>query len=419
MANERFHGVFHSPVSFTKEEFLSLIENIFVVSHNSESLSTRLNLIVNAGWPGRGGYRISDPEVMFYVLSKLRAATLLEEALNFGIAAVGLVANRREKIYTELSFIHQDLIRSRNRLKLPFNINIINDWLDLLDRQVDFESNPCHNLALASQLSAGIDIDRSFEYLKKYNRVLRRMYVDDRGDGFNNGIDCDCELLMVVGPGKTGTTSLESWLKRSSSIVSYANKEISYFELFRHHGVHWYLENFIFESGFCCIDVSPSSFGNPHNVSSINSAVQGVKAISLLRDPVERVLSMIAHDCSNGVTNFDELQQDIINAADTDSSLESLNMFEILYGGRYEVFGRQWVIELGDSILFQKSEALSEDFSMRRISSFLGFSDCSHLGQMESLNRRRYDFSERIRPEFLEVLNSYYSPTVRWMREVL
>jgi hypothetical protein len=107
--------------------------------------------------------------------------------------------------------------------------------------------------------------------------------------------------FLVIGAGRTGTTSLYYYLDQHPSIVKSAYDEIGFFDDNFHLGLSWYHSMFptIFTKfltkfrtkKFMTYEVTPQYIRRPWTSKRIKKTLPGIKLIIILRNPVDRTYS--------------------------------------------------------------------------------------------------------------------------------
>ena len=118
--------------------------------------------------------------------------------------------------------------------------------------------------------------------------------------------------FFVIGPGRTGTTSLFYYLDQHPSLSKSAYDELGFFDVNFHLGFHWYRSLFpsiltkfrikLKTNFFMTYDVTPSYVRRPWIARRIKELLPNSKLIVVLRNPIDKVYSHY----SNTVTNFSE-----------------------------------------------------------------------------------------------------------------
>ena len=124
-------------------------------------------------------------------------------------------------------------------------------------------------------------IERHFYYLTSSVRVLPNFFV--------------------IGPGRTGTTSLYHYLDQHPCITKSAYDELGYFDDNFHLGFNWYRSLFPTKftqqkieskyKKFLTYDVTPGYIRRPWAARRISSYFPNTKLISVLRNPVDKTYS--------------------------------------------------------------------------------------------------------------------------------
>ena len=124
-------------------------------------------------------------------------------------------------------------------------------------------------------------IERHFYYLTSSVRVLPNFFV--------------------IGPGRTGTTSLYHYLDQHPCITKSAYDELGYFDNNFHLGLNWYRSLFPTKftqqkveskyKKFLTYDVTPGYIRRPWAARRISSYFPNTKLIAVLRNPVDKTYS--------------------------------------------------------------------------------------------------------------------------------
>ena len=144
-------------------------------------------------------------------------------------------------------------------------------------------------------------IERHFYYLTSNVRVLPNFFV--------------------IGPGRTGTTSLYHYLDQHPCITKSAYDELGYFDDNFHLGLNWYRSLFptkftknkiIKKYGkFLTYDVTPFYIYNPLVARRILASFPRAKIISNLRNPIDRAYSnyILMYQEGDTTKTFEEIIQ--------------------------------------------------------------------------------------------------------------
>ena len=107
--------------------------------------------------------------------------------------------------------------------------------------------------------------------------------------------------FFVIGPGRTGTTSLYHYLDQHPCITKSAYDELGYFDDNFHLGLNWYRSLFPTKftqkkveskyKKFLTYDVTPQLIRRPWTARRISSYFPNAKLIAVLRNPVDKTYS--------------------------------------------------------------------------------------------------------------------------------
>lgn len=167
--------------------------------------------------------------------------------------------------------------------------------------------------------------------------------------------------LIMIGPTRTGTTSLFRFLGGDQRIALSTRKETNYFyNIYSGIGLNKasYLSNFANLSGKTySLEASPLYFmGGEQMARSIKRTLGEVRAIIILRNPVDRFISLFLHirDKRNigAPIDFEEFAQHCLSFARQDfCGLSHVNSMSYLEGC-YSTLLPEWISELGAENIF-------------------------------------------------------------------
>ena len=145
-------------------------------------------------------------------------------------------------------------------------------------------NTPSRDNRLAKKLYQGLRyglIKRHFYYLTSSFRVLPNFFV--------------------IGPGRTGTTSLYHYLYQHPCIIKSAYDELGFWDDNFHLGLNWYRSLFPTKftqkkveskyKKFLTYDVTPQLIRRPWTARRISSYFPNAKLIVVLRNPVDKTYS--------------------------------------------------------------------------------------------------------------------------------
>jgi len=130
--------------------------------------------------------------------------------------------------------------------------------------------------------------------------------------------------FFVIGPGRTGTTSLYHYLDQHPSLSKSAYDELGFFDVNFHLGLNWYRSLFpsIFTKFriklkthfFMTYDVTPSYVRRPWIARRIKKQFPNSKLIIILRNPVDKAYSHYYQSAKFGETRtFEEVIDEELN----------------------------------------------------------------------------------------------------------
>ncbi|MEB3194446.1 MAG: hypothetical protein VKO19_04915 [Cyanobacteriota bacterium] len=325
-------------------------------------------------------------------------------------------------IVTQLSYLinyyfRQCLSGERQRSLLKES-----SWACLLASKSCFPSNPYLNAA-AAHSACLIHPEKSLAYL----RTMRALIAQQRPTGWRESPPM---LLILPGPGKCGTTSLYEYLVANYRILSYPCKEMDYWDVYLQHGLSldWYLSHFAdIQAGPAglsrtWIECSPSTFGCSQVVAKAfehHWLRDRVRVLLTIRDPIDRVKSMISHDIRCGIFQQDEAEsrvQDMLREALAGKIITYPNY---LQESRYELFAEPWFSCFGKERVSVLPLEQAGSGAVDRIMAGYGIrksgrSSTYPFSNAES-SRRRSIWSDAM----TSALVDFFSPTYAWMQSVM
>jgi hypothetical protein len=240
--------------------------------------------------------------------------------------------------------------------------------------------------------------------------------------------------FLIIGAGKSGTTSLYHYLIQHPFIFGPRPKEINYFNINYHKGISWYESYFNpnqylipqeLQAYFVTGEATPDYLFNPHAPQRVKNDLPQVKLIILLRNPIDRAYShyFMRVKLNQETLGFEEAieaeieQEQAILKGElekllVDKNYYSLNCSIYLYLARgiYINQVKNWLN------LFPPEQFLiikSEDFFAnpteiyKQVLAFLGLPNYE-LKMYKRYNQNQYPLL--IKPEIRERLSSYFAP---------
>jgi len=327
----------------------------------------------------------------------LRKYGLAKKAINFAVSNLPKYFYNSSKIFQACNFILQDLYRQRKNYEaeeldfLKFKIE------SLLDkRNLDFNSSIAY--IFLANLFAKSNLKLSIYYLKKSCEPLNADFT--KGKYIKRDVR-NSLLIVLIGPGKTGTTSLANYLELSKVVTNPA-KEICYLDIYKECGINWYENVFNeFQGDSVYLDASPSYAGQSE-IGFFRKLTCDKKIIATVRDPFDRTFSMINHDLKIGViSKKDLLNNDLI--------------FNYFSSSKYETYLNKWSEFYGQEFLVVD---LSQKYATLKISEFLGEINFqprkigrSNVGNYEFLDK---EFMSNLRDKYKNIYADTYSWLYKW-----
>ena len=326
-----------------------------------------------------------------------------------------------DEIVAQLSYLINYYFRqclSGERQRSPLKES---SWTCLLASKACFSSNPSLN-AVAAHSSCLVNPENSFHYLSRMRSLISQQKPKARRTS-------EPMLLILPGPGKCGTTSLYQYLVANYRLLSYPCKEMDYWDVYLHHGLafEWYLSHFADAqagSGGLArtwIDCSPSTFGCSQTVAQAfehHWLKDRVRVLITIRDPIDRLMSMISHDIRCGILQQDEAPARIEAMLGECLSGLIITHPNYLQESRYELFAEPWFSCFGRERVFVLPLERAGSELVDRIMSGYGIRKSSSASTYPFSNA---ESSRRIPicgDEMLRTLADFYAPTYAWIKSV-
>ena len=227
--------------------------------------------------------------------------------------------------------------------------------------------------------------------------------------------------FIGLGTQKGGTTTLHQLLINHPQVHLPPAKELHYFDLQPEQPASWYGAQFAAASPEQrCGEITPYYLFHPEVPQRIQTLVPRVKLVVLLRDPVERALSQIAHARKRG---FESLQPAAAIAAEAErlASGDPISLQKHSYVARsryleqldrYEaLFPKNQILVLQSEMLFQHPEPTWE-----RLQQFLGLEPSMMRMALPRANAGDGP-GDGVTPELRDQLRSWLTTTAAGVRE--
>ncbi len=178
--------------------------------------------------------------------------------------------------------------------------------------------------------------------------------------------------FLGIGVQKGGTTTLQRLLEQHPDLFLPRQKELHYFSLHYGKGEAWYRQQFADANpDQRCGEITPYYVFHPEAPARMHALLPQAKLILLLRDPVERALSQLAHSMRLGLEPL-ELEEALAAEAQrlegAEAVLASANgrhrshqEHSYLARSRYELQLERWLsVFPKEQIFLRRSEELFE-----------------------------------------------------------
>jgi hypothetical protein len=209
--------------------------------------------------------------------------------------------------------------------------------------------------------------------------------------------------FIVIGPGRTGTTLMYQVFQEHPQICTPLNvKETNFFNDQYHRGFSWYAGFFQYcQNSQVSGEISNTYFFDPIVAERIQKSFPEIRIISILRNPIERMLSAFRFRQSVGEI---EPGLRIQEAVQRYPDLVSDNFYGSLLKPYYELFPEQNLLVL----LYDQLVSSPEEF-FRKLYLFLGVDENF---QSQKINQR-VNPSRKLRLKFISPLIRFYADAMR------
>ena len=262
---------------------------------------------------------------------------------------------------------------------------------------------------------------RKTSYKRFYHLFVKRHFF---------GITSPLRVLpdfFVIGPGRTGTTSLFHYLDQHPSLSKSAYDELGFFDVNFHLGFHWYRSLFpsiltkfrikLKTNFFMTYDVTPSYVRRPWIARRIKKLFPNSKLIIILRNPIDKTYSHYYLSTTSGETrNFEEvIKKDMDDISKWNVNSKDDNYFatkvekSILARGFYveqllswfELFPKNQILIISSDEL-----ALNTKNTMNEIFKFLNLPEYE-IPNTDKVNVSKYS---KMNPDTRKLLMNFFKP---------
>jgi hypothetical protein len=200
--------------------------------------------------------------------------------------------------------------------------------------------------------------------------------------------------FIIIGAAKCGTSSLFKYLSEHPQILPPHKKELNFFtpENFN-KGINWYLSQFpaiADEPDFLTGEASPAYFNSPIAIENIPKLFPETKIILLLRNPVDRAISLYYHNvkCGYETRDINEVLQAEIQQREKLSEENLQGQIGHIFDGIYTNKVEKWMNVIApEKFLIVQTEDLSSNSAktVNQVFRFLG------LHQYQAADYFRYN----------------------------
>ena len=183
--------------------------------------------------------------------------------------------------------------------------------------------------------------------------------------------------FLIVGPPKSGTTSLQFYLNRHPEI--FVTGEAHFFNLNYEKGIDWYEKYFEEVKNEKAIgEKTPAYFFNKKTPERIKKNLPDIKLIFIFRDPIKRAFSEYWHNVRHGIEDADSFEE----AIKLDEGLKSKYIDISKYVTHLEKWFKYFPKK---NMFFLTLEELNQN-KLEEILKFLGIKQKIDFGELKKYN---------------------------------
>jgi hypothetical protein len=237
---------------------------------------------------------------------------------------------------------------------------------------------------------------------------------------------------LIIGAGRSGTSSLYTYLRRNRHVGRSSRKEVHFFDFNYHRGLGWYRRHFPtvrrkrsaerrHGPPFLTGESTPYYLLHPHVPQRVHETLPSVKLIALLRDPAARAYShyQLQRGYGNETLPFEQaLERELESVGDGKDPTLAYRNFSYLARGIYADQLERWLsLFPRDQLLVLASEALFRDPASveQAVCAFLGIPP-RRVADYRQYNGLPYPKLSAATREFL---SDYYRPHNRRLYELV
>lgn len=241
--------------------------------------------------------------------------------------------------------------------------------------------------------------------------------------------------FMVIGPQKTGTTALYSFLVEHPDIYTSIQKEIFYFNTDLYdNGIDWYKSHFpaFIHKNYLTGEATAKYFNSPIAAQRIARDLPLLKIIFILRDPAARAISDYYMKVRNGIEQrslTDAISSEIKLLQDYGSGdLSNISNQELpqskryVLSGLYYFFLKEYTSHFAlEQFLILESSNLknNHDNVLKEIFAFLGVENYVKQNKQKQVNVGNYSKKDRLYQDTYQELVDFYRPYNEMLKELI
>ncbi len=366
--------------------------------------------------------RIDEYELAMHISDRLRQADMQSYALEILLDSLRRSSSKLI-ILERIGYIINQILRlklNKEDASEAYSADELDKWASRLLDEFRHDNLCCLALGNAAHLMAAHDA-----YGSGY--LLNQMVSCSAGSAGGHRYSRS-SMVLLPGPGKTGTTSLFDYIRKRFEFSFYQGKEIDYWDIFIKHGlpIEWYLNHF-YPYGNpslalkSAIECSPSTFGCVH---SLEKEVGDIKekldlfCLLTLRDPIARSISMLAHEHKTSMHDLSLIDY-IQITLDKDRNGDDISS-TVLFQSRYEIFAPKWIELAGNA---QTLSVFIENVTEGQIDTIMhSWGYQAHISAsipMANKNQESGGLLDEVRSQrnLMSIFKAYFEETYEWIEQ--
>ncbi len=187
--------------------------------------------------------------------------------------------------------------------------------------------------------------------------------------------------FLIVGPPKSGTTSLKIYLNKHPDI--FCHGETHFFNSNYEKGIEWYKNFFEGHSEKLIGEKTPNYFFNEEVPARVKKHLPDVKLIFIFRNPIDRAYSHYWHNVRKGREDNDTFEKAIRKELNGKTEEVKENYLEI---SKYVIHVKRWLDYFPKNKMFFLIVERLNNTKLNEILDFLNIDDSFKFGDLKKYN---------------------------------